>query len=161
MNLVEACDEVNLKGQTLDDELKVYCVFHSDLVLDDNQDHPMFMLDGIWFTSSPSSASAVIETLRRLGERDVTSNRWIRSDDEHPMDSVRSSDLVTDPIDYLSLVPCSPRRRLATWLNSFVIKTRASDSSTSSRQNRPFLLARPLARHPQSFHRRPRHEPAR
>ena len=34
MNLVEACDEVNLKGQTLDDELKVYCVFHSDLVLD-------------------------------------------------------------------------------------------------------------------------------
>ena len=28
------CDEVNLKGQTLDDELKVYCVFHSDLVLD-------------------------------------------------------------------------------------------------------------------------------
>ena len=25
------CDEVNLKEQTLDDELKVYCVFHSDL----------------------------------------------------------------------------------------------------------------------------------
>jgi len=30
---IEDSDEVNLKGQTLDDELKVYCVFHSDLVL--------------------------------------------------------------------------------------------------------------------------------
>ena len=29
--LIEGCDEVNLKGETLDDELKVYCVFHSDL----------------------------------------------------------------------------------------------------------------------------------
>ena len=38
----EDCDEVNLKEQTLDDELKVYCVFHSDLVLDYEQDHPMF-----------------------------------------------------------------------------------------------------------------------
>ena len=39
------CDEVNLKGETLDDELKVYCVFHSDLVLDYEQDHPMFLFD--------------------------------------------------------------------------------------------------------------------
>ena len=43
--LIEGCDEVNLKGETLDDELKVYCVFHSDLVLDYEQDHPMFLFD--------------------------------------------------------------------------------------------------------------------
>ena len=36
---------MNLKGETLDDELKVYCVFHSDLVLDYEQDHPMFLFD--------------------------------------------------------------------------------------------------------------------
>ena len=41
----EDCDEVNLKEETLDDELKVYCVFHSDLVLDYEQDHPMFLFD--------------------------------------------------------------------------------------------------------------------
>ena len=77
MDNFEDCDEVNLKEQTLDDELKVYCVFHSDLVLDNNR-IIQCLLDGLWFTSSPSSASAVIETLRRRGERDETSSRWIR-----------------------------------------------------------------------------------
>ena len=74
----EDCDEVNLKEETLDDELKVYCVFHSDLVFIRIIRVIQCFLLGPWFTSSPSSASAVIETLRRRGERDETSNRWIR-----------------------------------------------------------------------------------
>ena len=135
------------------DAIPFYCRFHDGVFFVSSKQAR--------FTSSPSSASAVIETLRRLGE----TRRGKQSMDTLQMmkPKIIWSSTIWSPlsttIDYLPFL--SPRRRHATWLNSFVKKTRASDSSTSSRQNRPFLLARPLGRHPQSFRRRLRHEPPR